>query len=53
MIGIKRMLITSLNVISNIFIYFIFILGNKNSKMSSNYPAASLTRFSCDEFHAP
>jgi hypothetical protein len=34
------------------FVPLLMFLANKNSKISSNYPAASRTRFSRDEFHA-
>jgi hypothetical protein len=33
------------------FVPLLMFLANKNSKISSNYPAASRTRFSRDEFH--
>jgi hypothetical protein len=35
------------------FVPLLMFLANKNSKIFSNYPAASRTRFSRDEFHAP
>ena len=35
------------------FVPLLMFLANKNSKISSSYPAASRTRFSRDEFHTP